>query len=575
MLAFAGMLFWLVPAWGLDLTVHIEGVDGEVKKNVEAFLQIYQERGNKAMRAARLRRLHSRATDEIRRALQPFGYYRVEVDAELARGKGEGAGWVATYRIDPGEPVTVASVDYVLDGEAAFDIDFPQIFGVTEGMALDHAKWEASKAELLFAAAERGYLDARLEHSRIVVDPELNTADIEVRFDSGPRYYFGPVRFRQDVLRPDYLQRFVGLKPGAPYDQNAVLRLQTTLFGTDYFSRVEMVPMVEEADPETNAVPLEVHISPNKRDKYRGGLGFATDIGPRLTLDWTRRWVNRRGHRARAELVYAPKYQSILGEYWIPLKRPASENIRIKAEAYHEETDTRIDDVASLDVAHSVQRRGWRRDIGVEFSYEDYDISDEQNDVNELVPYIELSRTVTDSPLYTARGYRLKFGLRGTVEYVGSTASYVSATASGKWVRAFGGDYRFLTRGDFGATWADSIDDVPGSRRVFAGGDQSIRGYGFEDLGPRDPDTGDVLGGRYLAVGSLELERRIKGNWSGAVFYDFGNAFDPDLDNEFKQSVGIGGRWRSPIGQIRLDLGVGIESDDTPLRFHLVIGPDL
>jgi translocation and assembly module TamA len=566
---------WVVSARALDVTVSIEGVDGDLRKNVEAFLQIYQERDAEAMRPARLRRLHGRAPEQIREALQPFGYYNVEVESELRREEDRKDEWVASYRIDPGEPVMIASVDYLLEGEATDDVDFPQIFGLLEGTPLDHARWEAAKDELLFAAAERGYLDARLKHSRIVVDPERNTADVEVHFDSGERYYFGPVRFRQDMLRTDYLQRYVGLERGAPYDQNAVLRLQTSLLDTDYFSRVEMVPMLEEADPATNEVPLEVHISPNKRDKYRAGLGYATDIGPKLTLDWTRRWVNRRGHRTKAELVYAQKYQSLLGEYWVPLKKPATEHIRYKAEVYHLETDTRIEDVASVDVAHSVKRRGWRRDIGVEFRYEDYDIADEQNDLNELVPYIELSRTVADNPLYTSRGYRVKLGLRGTVKYVGSTSNYISATASGKWIRAFGGAYRFLTRADLGITWADSIEDVPGSRRFFAGGDQSIRGYGFEDLGPRDPGSGDVVGGRYLGVGSLELERRIKGNWSGAVFYDFGNAFDPDLDNDFKQAVGIGGRWRSPIGQIRLDVAVGIESDDTPVRLHLVIGPDL
>ena len=574
-LALLGAILCLAPLRALELTVDIEGVDGEPRKNVEAFLQVYQEREAPGMRPARLRRLHGRAPEQIRKALQPFGYYNVEVDSELRREEGRKDAWVARYRIDRGEPVTIASVDYVLEGEATDDVDFPQLFGLLEGTPLDHAKWEASKDELLFAAAERGYLDARLTHSRIVVDPELNTADVEVHFDSGDRYYFGPVRFRQDMLRTDYLKRYVTLEPGAPYDQNAVLRLQTTLLNTDHFSRVEMVPMLEEADPETRAVPLEVHISPNKRDKYRVGLGYATDIGPELTLDWTRRWVNRRGHRTRAELVFAQKYQSLLGEYWVPLKKPASEHIRYKAEVYHLETDTRIEDVASVDAAHSVQRRGWRRDVGIEFRYEDYDIADEQDDVNELVPYVEFSRTVADNPLYTSRGYRAKFGLRGTVKYVGSTSNYVSATASAKWIRAFGGAYRFLTRADLGITWADSISDVPGSRRFFAGGDQSIRGYGFEDLGPRDTDTGDVVGGRYLGVGSLELERRIKDNWSGAVFYDFGNAFDPDLDNEFKHSVGIGGRWRSPIGQIRLDIGVGIESDDPPIRLHLVIGPDL
>jgi len=155
-----------------------------------------------------------------------------------------------------------------------------------------------------------------------------------------------------------------------------------------------------------------------------------------------------------------------------------------------------------------------------------------------------------------------------------SETNWLGATINYKVIRSFGEDFRFIARTDLGAILAADIADVPASERFFAGGDQSIRGYVYDDLGPRDPDTGDVLGGRYLAVGSLELERKIEGDWSGALFYDFGNAFDPDLGNEFKQSLGAGVRWRSPIGQIRLDLGVGLESDP-PFRVHLVIGPDL
>jgi len=537
-------------------------------------LQIYQERDQPNLRAPRVRRLHEKAPGQIRKALQPFGYYSVEIDSQLDRAEDSGD-WRASYRVTLGEPVTVAKVNFELLGEAAEDDGFPQKFGLAEGKILLHSTYDAAKESLLYAAAERGYLDAKFERSQAVVDPDRNTAEVNIRFDSGHRYYFGPVRIEQHILDPDYLQRFVDLKPGEPYDQNAVLKLQTRLLDTDYFKQVEMVPLTEERDPETSTIPLEVVATPNNRDRFRVGLGFATDIGPRVTFDWLRRYVNRGGHRARAELTIAQKKQELSGEYRIPLKKPASEYILIKPDIYQLETETRTEKVVSLDAAHSVVRHGWRRDIGVQVRYEDYDIDDEAQDVNEIVPYIELSRTVSDNPLYTAHGYRLKFSLLGTLEYVGSTSNYVSTTASGKWIHSFAEDYRFITRADLGVTWADSINDVPGSRRFFAGGDQSIRGYGYEALGPRDPATGAIVGGRYLGVGSLELERKVKGDWSAALFYDFGNAFDPDLDNEFKHSVGAGVRWRSPIGQIRMDLGVGIESDDYPVRLHLIIGPDL
>ena len=135
--------------------------------------------------------------------------------------------------------------------------------------------------------------------------------------------------------------------------------------------------------------------------------------------------------------------------------------------------------------------------------------------------------------------------------------------------------YRFITRGDLGATWANSVYDLPASRRYFAGGDNSIRGWGLDVLGPNNPINNETVGGRYLAVGSLELERRIKGNWSGAIFTDFGNAFDPDFTREVEVGAGVGLRWRSPIGQIRMDVAYALTKEPQGARLHLVIGPDL
>ena len=234
--------------------------------------------------------------------------------------------------------------------------------------------------------------------------------------------------------------------------------------------------------------------------------------------------------------------------------------------------------------AHSViTPGGWRRTAGIDYQFEDYEINETGSEqVNELVPNISWSKTVSDDPIYTTNGYRLKYVLLGAVEGVTSNATYLSGGISAKYIRGFADKYRFITRTDLGATFANSVDDLPASRRFYAGGDSSIRGWGFDALGPNDPVTDQTVGGRYLAVGSLELEREITGPWSAAVFTDFGNAFDPDYEQQFEQSVGVGLRWRSPIGQVRFDVAFALTKDEgddkygfPPTRLHLVIGPDL
>jgi translocation and assembly module TamA len=109
--------------------------------------------------------------------------------------------------------------------------------------------------------------------------------------------------------------------------------------------------------------------------------------------------------------------------------------------------------------------------------------------------------------------------------------------------------------------------------RFFAGGDESVRGYDYESLGPKDAD-GNVIGGTNLLVASIEYERHVSGNFYGAVFVDAGNAFD-NTDFDPETGVGIGVKWRSPIGLVRLYLGYPVTADDGKVRFHLRLGADL
>ena len=162
----------------------------------------------------------------------------------------------------------------------------------------------------------------------------------------------------------------------------------------------------------------------------------------------------------------------------------------------------------------------------------------------------------------------------GSAEALISDVSFARALLNARHVRALPAGLRLLSRVHAGASWIDDFGRLPPSERFFAGGDTSIRGYDFQDLGPEDVN-GKVVGGQYLAVGSVELEKSLSDAWGVATFVDAGNAFGGSGSaTGVKVGIGAGVRWRSPIGPARIDLAHPLDSD-TVVRLHLRIGPDL
>jgi len=570
------LLLFAPSSFAVKLDVRVQGLEGEYQANVLALLGIYQERGDEDLTEPRILALHVAAPDEIREALAPFGLYRVEIVDSLTPPAAGSGPWVAVYQVSPGEPIKIATLDYRITGEGADNPKFPKEFPMKVGDVLRHSAYEKAKEEVRSVASKEGYLSYELADHRVLIDPEAYTAHIHFHLDTGPRYYFGKVSFKQDLLAEEYLQRFVRLEPGDVYDPDRLLRLQAKLLGMEYFDKVEIVPKLEEAG-EDHIVPIEVVATPEKANKYRVGVGYATDVGPRFSMDYRRRYIGPYGHKLRADLSISEALQSLSAEYRIPIGNPVRDYIFVRPEVSAYDTESRKGDLFQVEVAHSVViARGLRRTIGIDYRYEDYSLSPtDEGVVNELVPHISWAKTSADDPIYAKDGYRFKVSLQGAVEGLVSNASYLSGLASGKWIKGIGQDYRFITRADLGATWASSVFDLPASRRFYAGGDNSIRGWGFDALGPNDPVTDETIGGRFLAVGSLELERRLWGDWSAVVFTDFGNAFDPDYAQEFKQSVGTGVHWRTPVGQVRVEVAYALNKDEPGFRLHLILGPDL
>lgn len=557
------------------LTVEIIGIDDNtLKSNVEIFLQIKKLTDKSLPSETRLRWLHEKADEDIRRALQPFGYYKPQIHSNLQK---TASGWEARYQVDPGQPIRIGSLDVTIQGDGTRDPRFQDVLEhlpLVEGETLEHTRYEDLKQDLQKLATEYGYFDAKMLKSQIRVDLQAYQAGIVLHFDTGKRYSFGEAIFNQDALDLDFLKKYVDFQPGDPYKAETLLKLQSDLIDSEYFEQVEIDTTPDKA--VDYRIPVDIDLAARKKYKFKFGLGYGTDTGIRGSATVEQRRVNRRGHKYRTTLTASQIKYGLAGEYIIPGEDPRKNNYAIRLNALREDSD--VKDTFNVTAGLNYRQKDvyWDKIYSLEYLYETFKFSGEKTTTVLLLPSAKWTFVSTEDRLNVADGYRLNMLLRGSLESALSDTSFLQGDIRGKWIKSFSENSRLIVRGDFGSTLIsnNNFDDLPATLRFYAGGDNSVRGYKLDEIGPRN-EEGDVIGGKHLAVGSLEYEHRVLEKWSIAAFIDSGDAFN---DNSFdpKTGVGIGVRWASPVGPVRIDVASGLDRPPgDKVRLHLNIGPDL
>jgi translocation and assembly module TamA len=459
-------------------------------------------------------------------------------------------------------------------GDGGNDPRFREIiddFPVKRGEDLFHPDYEEGKQALVELAAKEGYLDAEFQENQIRVDLERYQADVVLHYDTGPRYRFGDVRFNQDVVDPDLLTGYVTFKRGEPLDVNKILELQNALSDSPYWSRVEVVTRQEQA--QGLEVPIDVDLVPAKTMRFTGGLGYGTDSGPRARGAWELRRLNRRGHRAEAEIQASQILQSLETSYFIPGPYPRTDVLSFNVGYQRQDTDTSLSETGLIGAQRTQSRGGWREALSLTYQREDFEVGLDKGISNLFVPGASWERVKADDRIFTTNGYRLRLGLQGAEGSLLSDSSFLQGNVQAKAIRTLGERNRIIGRAEFGYTQTDEFRELPPRFRFFAGGDQSVRGFAYQALG-REDEAGNIIGGESLMVASLEYEIRFLEKWGAAVFYDTGSASE-SFGGVLARGAGLGVRWRSPIGPIRADVAWALSEDDRPIRFHLNIGPDL
>ncbi|MDH3377900.1 MAG: outer membrane protein assembly factor [Gammaproteobacteria bacterium] len=580
-------LIWVISTGVNADTVEVEivGVEGEIFENVKSYITFFQKTvkldDNLPILTKRqlpqidlsvqqIQRAHRLAPQEIRQAVKPFGYYTPTTRPILRRTE---KGWLARYEIALGPPTLVTDIELSVTGEGRDDDDIKTALsatGLAVGRRLSHRDYEITKKTLLESALASGYLDARFVRSEIRVQTEQHRAEITLILNTGPRFYFGPVVFDQTILRSNFIRRFLPFRTGDPFDSSQLINLQLSLEDTEYFSEVDIETQRQQTIDQH--IPIVVHATPNKPRRYTAGAGFGTDTGPRISIGTHFRRVNRRGHRYRADLRVSAISSSIHSQYQVPIRHVTTDQLALTAAVTSEDVGDIATDQRLLGISRNEQWRGFQRQLYLNYAEEDFDIGVGNQTSEFVIPGGSLSRLVADDPLFPRKGFGLHLDLHGGLNSLGGETNFLQGFVSLRSVWPLGEKTRLLVRGEYGATNAGNFALLPPSQRLFAGGDRSVRGYGYQQLAPVNTD-GDTIGGKFLVTSSIEVDYLIRGNYGAAVFLDAGNA-DDDPTPTLKKGTGVGMRYRSPIGMIRLDLAHPLD-DDTGVRLHVSIGNEL
>ncbi len=610
----------------------ISGVDGALLTNVRAHLGLVQAERLDDVSPWRLRQLAASARDEVRQALRPFGYYQPQIDVRLDEPTADGQPWRAIIRVAPGEPIRVARVDIELLGDGAGDealLAWRAAWPLPENSVLIHERFDSAWRELDRLALARGYFDARFERRRVYVDQDRNTAEVSIRFATGPRYRFGSHSAIDVPFSERLIDRLTIIEPDEPYTSLRLDQQREALVRSGLFERVIVV---ERRDRDNAVVNLRYRLETRAPNSYRAQAGFGTDTGARIQLGWVRHYLSSRGNRLdtgfgaqqrNSEFVLRTEYQhprgSQPGDFWTVggLLRREQDNFRFNDENRREaifDSFSGRREQAELTLGRLQERQlaAGRFDFGrIEErlfiavlnesfnAFREASFSEENEallDVSpELAPFLA---TTTNSLALGARwrlpqtrgsgffmeGHILEFQLLAADRSLGSDVSFAQAYLGGRWHRLFGDRHKLLLRGEIGYTEAKTrqldlalddrfldltITELPERYRFKTGGDRTVRGYGFETLSTNRNGANHILGG------SLEYEYRVGNNWSLAAFYDVGNAFNDWGTSKLKRGVGAGFRWYTIIGPIQLDVAQALDDLDRPWRLHFTIGTRL
>jgi translocation and assembly module TamA len=570
-------LFMVGVCWGVAFSVQSAAYEVELeapealRRLLEENLALYRWREEASPGADSLRHLERTVPAEIQALLETEGYYAATVQVELDGGRQP-----PLFRLvlTPGEPVRVAQYSLTLQGAVQEDPEARErlltaldaAWPLKAGARFRHAAWESAKRAALVTLLADRYPRAQIAASRATVDPVAGTVRLELTLESGPAYRFGELEVEGLTRYPRHVvERLNPIRPDEPYAQSRLLDFQNRLRDSPYF-----VAATVSADPDSardGRIPVRVTVQERHAKRIGLGVGMSTDAGPRGSLEYRDLHLLERAWRLSASLVADGRRQTLAGRLELPQS----------AQGYRDSFNGRLErtDIANLVTrtytlgAQRARRRG-RHDtvLALDFARERQEAAGTATTKLQALTgsHTWLLREVDDL-LFPTSGYLLSLQVGGGARALLSDRDFLRGHGRIAWFRPVGRQGSLILRGELGAIWSGGREGIPNDLLFRTGGDQSVRGYGYQTLGVAQ--GGAVVGGRYLAVASAEYVHWLQPKWGLALFLDAGDAADDPGELDLKRGYGLGLRWKSPVGPLSLDAAHGEAAGGVRLHFSV------
>jgi translocation and assembly module TamA len=554
--------------------VVIKGVEDEVRKNVETALMVPEAlTAEGEVNRFWVERFIRQVPENVRAAMEPFGYYNASVSTRLET-LGQNL-YRLTVEIKPGKAVRIEKIRVALEGAGSSQEALTKLVGkfpLKRGDVLRQDKYEAAKGALMARAVDLGYLNADFSIHLIRVEPSREAAQVELVLDTGPLFLFDDTTLQGAPEYPEsFLRRYLTYKAGDDFSYAQLGQTQLNFLNSDRFRDVVVTPKVKSA--KDLRVPVEIRLTPSPSRRLRPGIGYGTDTGARVSLIYKDVNVFGGGEEFSTDFVIAQLSQILQSNLILPSAASLNSYTAFRAGLQRETLIT----YDSQSIFVEVERlRGFSHgrlgSVFLRFLQENSDVSGETANAHMLMPGVRFSQNGYTDIRRPKSGYKYSLEARGGHQYLGSSLTLAQVLASANTLLPLPGRFSLFLRVNSGVSiQSDPLSDIPASLRFFAGGDNSVRGYSYQSLGPKN-SKGDVVGGKNLLVGSIQLERAIFENWGVVVFYDAGNAFNSFVHIDLAQGAGIGVRWYTPVGPVRVDLAREVGVSNPSIRVHVGVG---
>jgi translocation and assembly module TamA len=487
-------------------------------------------------------------------------------------------------KVTPGARTTVGEVDISFEGDIAGEGEarearrrkIRESWTLAPGTPFRSADWESAKTRLLEELTEVDYAVGAIASSEAVVEAEAARARLRLVLDSGPPFTYGDLEVSGLEEYSEHLvRRIVDLRQGERYSRERLSDLQRQIQNGPWFASV--VVDVERDPARASHAPIKVSVVERPRREVGLAVGYGTDDGARIEAGYRYRDLFDRGFDLQSSVRASEKRQIGYADVYLPPglftlpwvgRTPFRDSVGVLAE-YSDVENFRIERFAVAGYRHFKLDR-WELRGGLSYQIErTLPQGSVERIERALAPIVAVTWRTVDDFFDPKRGGVLNVQFAAATKAVASTQDFFKAYAVYNHWFTLGESNQLLLRAELGSTIAESREGIPEDFLFRAGGSRSNRGYAYQSLGVTEGDA--IVGGRYIATGTVEFVRWLNPTWGAAAFVDVGDATDTRGEWQANPSYGIGARYKTPAGPFGLDLAYAEEAKRWRLSFSVTV----